>query len=548
MYPYQPRQGISFAEWSNRISYEKPIMQAELDEWLFTGKPLLKQQPQSNIPYHTYSSHVYRNVSPTSEVETKLPLLQSPPQQQLRPSYGTHASVAGADDADFSSRAAEAANSAQAIAAHVRQRITQALPSQSTFVPIETSGEQRRTSGAQDSYRHVDTQVKGQNAMFDTDDGTDDSPPVVRSGSLEEFRDENGQPITSIASLKTALQILSNEPQESTPYSNEIILDNKRMVKRPVLNYLEQVNGRQKQILIREQKRLKQMQSLALALKKQRASVDRIRRPPASGKTMRASQSLPTLGQRGKSPRHLLRKLRTGKGKNSYAARRDLVKEYKTTQDRRKLLKTAKSVNILRLDDSVDEPMVLTGADTGPGMSYSMQYESMKRERELEISDLALRARQDRHAEYEQQQQRQHYQQPIRDYYGATVPQYLPLERMDDYGTHGTGNSPHGYHDHSAIPGVVPHDERKVNAENIIHARNQRLRLQQDILQEANSRLLDRSRQSEAKKRNLAQVMDFSQRSNQWTRFDSDLALLMRSNKLEMQNLDERGQYRLGKM
>ena len=33
------------------------------------------------------------------------------------------------------------------------------------------------------------------------------------------------------------------------------------------------------------------------------------------------------------------------------------------------------------------------------------------------------------------------YQQPIRDYYGATVPQYLPLERMDDYGTHGSGVS-----------------------------------------------------------------------------------------------------------
>ena len=168
-----------------------------------------------------------------------------------------------------------------------------------------------------------------------------------------------------------------------------------------------------------------------------------------------------------------------------------------------------------------------------------MQYETMKKERELEISDLALRARQDRHAEYEQQQQ--HYQQPVGDYYGATMPRYLPPERLGYYGTN-------GYQEHSAIPVVLPHDERKANAENIIHARNQRLRLQQDILQEANSRLLDRSRQSEAKKRNLAEVMDLSQRSNQWTRFDSDLALLMRSNKLEMHNLDERGHYRLGRI
>ena len=215
------------------------------------------------------------------------------------------------------------------------------------------------------------------------------------------------------------------------------------------------------------------------------------------------------------------------------------MKEYKTIQDHRKLLKTTKSVKILRLDDSVDHLLENTHLETGPGVSYAMQYETMKKERELEISDLALRARQDRHAEYEQQQQ--HYQQPVGDYYGATMPRYLPPERLGYYGTN-------GYQEHSAIPVVLPHDERKANAENIIHARNQRLRLQQDILQEANSRLLDRSRQSEAKKRNLAEVMDLSQRSNQWTRFDSDLALLMRSNKLEMHNLDERGHYRLGRI
>ena len=69
-------------------------------------------------------------------------------------------------------------------------------------------------------------------------------------------------------------------------------------------------------------------------------------------------------------------------------------------------------------------------------------------------------------------------------------------------------------------------------------AKNARLNLQNNILQNANLKVQQHARQSEAKKRTLSNLLYNSQLTNTWDRFDSSVNEQLNVNQHMMENLE----------
>ena len=80
---------------------------------------------------------------------------------------------------------------------------------------------------------------------------------------------------------------------------------------------------------------------------------------------------------------------------------------------------------------------------------------------------------------------------------------------------------------------------RAQEAEKIIQARAKRLEFQGGIIRQANNSVIAAARRSEAEKRKLQNIMNESQRSNLWNRFDNDLGRMMQYNSQAMKAIEQ---------
>ena len=416
--------------------------------------------------------------------------------------------------------------------------------------------------------------------------------PLVRTTGM--LNDADGQPIQSFNSLKNALKgidhnnIDNGKKDNNNNYNynnNEIMQDNKIKVKSPVRNYLNVTTNRQKNILIRERKHLERMQTLAKEMK---------RKSKLYGKNVLTnSYSLPNLrGNKTNTKRHsksrnIVRKLRKEVG--SYSRRQELQRNYLIDQRRKKITKEkhnenetiiGNNVQIMQLNSRSGSERIIVGNSNNKKNEFtSEQYENIKRDREQEIYDrvLSIRSRinntptqnyyhqRDDHDEgyyidnmvmnnnndniiyppsvisrntplYNNNYQIQQ-EQPLPTSYSQQE-QYLQQQQQqeDPYAkSYNAAAIDSGF----VLPSNYPsYFQRRHDAENIILAKNERLNLQNNILQNANLKVQQHARQSEAKKRTLSNLLYNSQLTNTWDRFDSSVNEQLNVNQHMMENLE----------
>ncbi len=416
--------------------------------------------------------------------------------------------------------------------------------------------------------------------------------PSVRTTGM--LNDADGQPIQSFNSLKNALKgidhnnIDNGKKDNNNNYNynnNEIMQDNKMKVKSPVRNYLNVTTNRQKNILIRERKHLERMQTLAKEMK---------RKSKLYGKNVLTnSYSLPNLrGNKTNTKRHsksrnIVRKLRKEVG--SYSRRQELQRNYLIDQRRKKITKekhnenetiVGNNVQIMQLNSRSGSERIIVGNSNNKKNEFtSEQYENIKRDREQEIYDrvLSIRSRinntptqnyyhqRDDHDEgyyidnmvmnnnndniiyppsiisrntplYNNNYQIQQ-EQPLPTSYSQQE-QYLQQQQQqeDPYAkSYNAAAIDSGF----VLPSNYPsYFQRRHDAENIILAKNERLNLQNNILQNANLKVQQQARQSEAKKRTLSNLLYNSQLTNTWDRFDSSVNEQLNVNQHMMENLE----------
>ena len=416
--------------------------------------------------------------------------------------------------------------------------------------------------------------------------------PSVRTTGM--LNDADGQPIQSFNSLKNALKgidhnnIDNGKKDNNNNYNynnNEIMQDNKMKVKSPVRNYLNVTTNRQKNILIRERKHLERMQTLAKEMK---------RKSKLYGKNVLTnSYSLPNLrGNKTNTKRHsksrnIVRKLRKEVG--SYSRRQELQRNYLIDQRRKKITKEkhnenetiiGNNVQIMQLNSRSGSERIIVGNSNNKKNEFtSEQYENIKRDREQEIYDrvLSIRSRinntptqnyyhqRDDHDEgyyidnmvmnnnndniiyppsvisrntplYNNNYQIQQ-EQPLPTSYSQQE-QYLQQQQQqeDPYAkSYNAAAIDSGF----VLPSNYPsYFQRRHDAENIILAKNERLNLQNNILQNANLKVQQHARQSEAKKRTLSNLLYNSQLTNTWDRFDSSVNEQLNVNQHMMENLE----------
>ena len=416
--------------------------------------------------------------------------------------------------------------------------------------------------------------------------------PSVRTTGM--LNDADGQPIQSFNSLKNALKgidhnnIDNGKKDNNNNYNhinNEIMQDNKIKVKSPVRNYLNVTTNRQKNILIRERKHLERMQTLAKEMK---------RKSKLYGKNVLTnSYSLPNLrGNKTNTKRHsksrnIVRKLRKEVG--SYSRRQELQRNYLIDQRRKKITKEkhnenetiiGNNVQIMQLNSRSGSERIIVGNSNNKKNEFtSEQYENIKRDREQEIYDrvLSIRSRinntptqnyyhqRDDHDEgyyidnmvmnnnndniiyppsvisrntplYNNNYQIQQ-EQPLPTSYSQQE-QYLQQQQQqeDPYAkSYNAAAIDSGF----VLPSNYPsYFQRRHDVENIILAKKKRLNLQNNILQNANLKVQQHARQSEAKKRTLSNLLYNSQLTNTWDRFDSSVNEQLNVNQHMMENLE----------
>ena len=416
--------------------------------------------------------------------------------------------------------------------------------------------------------------------------------PSVRTTGM--LNDADGQPIQSFNSLKNALKgidhnnIDNGKKDNNNNYNynnNEIMQDNKIKVKSPVRNYLNVTTNRQKNILIRERKHLERMQTLAKEMK---------RKSKLYGKNVLTnSYSLPNLrGNKTNTKRHsksrnIVRKLRKEVG--SYSRRQALQRNYLIDQRRKKITKErhnenetiiGNNVQIMQLNSRSGSERIIVGNSNNKKNEFtSEQYENIKRDREQEIYDrvLSIRSRinntptqnyyhqRDDHDEgyyidnmvmnnnndniiyppsvisrntplYNNNYQIQQ-EQPLPTSYSQQE-QFLQQQQQqeDPYAkSYNAAAIDSGF----VLPSNYPsYFQRRHDAENIILTKNARILIQNNILQNANLKVQQHARQSEAKKRTLSNLLYNSQLTNTWDRFDSSVNEQLNVNQHMMENLE----------
>ena len=156
----------------------------------------------------------------------------------------------------------------------------------------------------------------------------------------------------------------------------------------------------------------------------------------------------------------------------------------------------------------------------------------MKRDREQEIYNRVSSKRQ-QYRRRQQQQQEEEREVQNNNNFGpmSSLRQHQHVQQhynMDANINNFLPNVNYGYH-----------LQRQYETENIILAKNARLRLQNDILENANLEVQNHARESEAKKRALSNLLYNSHLSNTWNRFDLTVNEQLNTNQYLMETLDE---------
>jgi hypothetical protein len=566
------RAGVSFVEWSQSVAHKAPVARSEIDEWFTTANV---NPPTGSLATPAGQSRMPGN-APT------LPLLQSPirhrPTRELNPDgakVGTHYNNSVVFE-NIEERAANAADTAHAVALGISKNKAQVHYerelSRAQVMRLENQGRVRgKEVAGNDAGGEEDVGMMPSHSTFLTMGDAPSltprgSPLVAKNGNSPAAEEDkptievlddlllststalnstavanrakrgadllgaDGAPIESISSLRTALDTLKSTLEEEkayTPslegpaYTKPFIMQNKRAIQQPVVNYLNRANNRQRAILRREQKRLKRMQSIASAMKVQGGVPDRFSRNANVHRNrtkplQRSSVSLPSLrtGRKRDSPdKAILRQLKSS-GKGSYATRQRLVREFKNLQRLEHSSAVVEShgsnVDILQLHDK------------NVSNSYAVQYDELKRQREREIEAIVAENR-------------------LNQSHRAVA---ADPSRLNARGIQHGAPPPYqqGAPQYSQAPYVhVPleyTDRRTQEAEKIIQTRNERLRFQDGIVCRANNNVIAMARRSEAEKRNLLNILNESRRSNLWNRFDHDLGRMMQNNADAMQTIE----------
>ena len=403
-----------------------------------------------------------------------------------------------------------------------------------------------KTTG--DALQRENQNFSNDEAMEPSDPGSSKEHPQGNKEGGWELNKEDGEPIKSFTALKSMLSGCEGDPSgidgtiplqdDALPRLASTIKENRNKVKNPVQNHLDATIQRQKNILHRERKNLQRLRFMANTIKRtrkstrQRRQVSQIQKSTSLPFFERANSNLGTA-----SSSNIFQKLRK-EGAKSYALRQSLRRQYREQQ--RTLHRKTPGENH---EGRQSQAWMLDYRPTRErfdGFSSLAKYQSMKYERDREISERVRRRRQ-------QDTQRAVGSRNDRvenNFRGDNGRADIFVPRSMEYNSsrERTATANHSVNlietNTTFENDYTRRIQRQMNMEKIIEAKYKRLELREQILRDANNQVQDYARVSAVKKRALSSLLHTSQMNNTWNRFEVNFGRQLEQNQVLLHDLD----------